>query len=229
MEKYIYTRTELVLGKENIDKIKNLNICICGVGGVGSYVFESLVRLGVGNITIIDKDVIDVTNINRQLIALTTNVGESKVDVCKKRAEDINPEIKVTAVNSEITVDNVENLITNSYDYVIDAIDTVDAKVAIIQKCKEQNINIISSMGMANRIDPLKIKVSNIDKTTMCPLAKRMRKLLKEKNITKLKVVYSDEQPIKTDSKILGSVSYLPSAAGLIITSEIVKDILKTP
>lgn len=229
MEKDIYTRTELVLGKENVDKIKNLNICICGVGGVGSYVFESLVRLGVQHITIIDKDVVDVTNINRQLIALNSNIGKSKVEECKKRAEDINPEVKITDINSEITVDNVEKYILDSYNYVIDAIDAVDAKVAIIQKCKEQNINIISSMGMANRIDPLKIKVANIDKTTMCPLAKKMRKLLREKGITKLKVVYSDEQPIKTDSKILGSVSYVPSAAGLIITSEIVKEILKTP
>lgn len=229
MNKEIYSRTELVLGEENLEKIKKLNICICGVGGVGSYVFESLVRLGVANITIIDKDKIDITNINRQLIALNSNVGEYKVDACKKRGQEINPDIKITVINSEITVDNVDKLINNSYDYVIDAIDKVDAKVAIIQRCKEQNINIISSMGMANRIDPLRIKVANIDKTTMCPLAKKMRKLLKEKGITKLKVVYSDEEPIKTDSKILGSVSYVPSVAGLIITSEIVKEITKTP
>ena len=228
MDNEIYNRTELVLGKEKLDKIKKLNICICGVGGVGSYVFESLVRLGVGNITVIDKDNVDVTNINRQLIALNSNIGKSKVEECKKRAEDINPEINITEINSEITVDNVDKLILNSYDYVIDAIDMVDAKVAVIQKCKEEGINIISSMGMANRIDPLRIKVANIDKTSMCPLAKKMRKLLKEKGITKLKVVYSDEQPIKTDSKMLGSVSYVPSAAGLIITSEIVKEILKT-
>ena len=229
MENNIYTRTELILGKEVTQKIKELNVCICGVGGVGSYVFESLVRLGVQNITVIDKDVVDVTNINRQLIATTKNVGESKVEVCNERALEINPRVNITAINSEITVDNVDKLINNSYGFVIDAIDTVDAKVAVIQKCKEQNINIISSMGMANRIDPLRIKVANIEKTTMCPLAKKMRKLLKEKNIIKVKVVYSDEQPIKTDSKILGSVSYVPSAAGLIITSEIVKDILKNP
>lgn len=223
----IYDRTEIVLGKENIEKIKKLHICICGIGGVGSFVFESLVRLGVKQITVIDKDKVDLTNINRQLIALSSNVGMPKVECAVKRAREINPDVKINIVHDYISVDNVDKYITKDTNYVIDAIDTVDSKISIIKKCKTENIPLISSMGMANRLDPLKIKISYIEKTTMCPLAKRIRKILREENISKVKVVYSDEEPIKTDSDKLGSIPYVPGIAGLIIVSEIIKDIIK--
>lgn len=227
MDSSIYDRTDIVLGKRNAEKIRLLNICICGVGGVGSYVFESLVRLGVKKITVIDRDSVDITNINRQLIALSSNVGVSKVESAKKRAQEINPEVQIEAIHDYISVDNVDKYITNDMDFVVDAIDTVDSKVAIIRKCKMQNIPVISSMGMANRLDPLKIKVAYIEKTTMCPLAKKMRKLLKEENITKVKVVYSDEMSISTGSTKLGSVPFVPGTAGLVIVSEIIKDVIR--
>lgn len=226
IEKTMYDRTKILLGEENIEKIKNMNICLCGVGGVGSFVFEALVRIGVENITVIDKDTVDVTNINRQLIATSCNIGEDKVSIAQKRAKEINPNIQIKAIKDYIDVNNVDNYITKEYDYVIDAIDSVDSKIAVIKRSKELGVNIISSMGMANRLDPTKIKVSYIEKTTMCPLAKIVRKKLKEENITKVKVVFSDEIPIKTESKVLGSVSYVPSAAGLVIASEVIKDIL---
>ncbi len=226
IEQTMYDRTSILLGAENIEKINNINICLCGVGGVGSFVFEALVRIGVGNITVIDKDIVDVTNINRQLIATSCNIGEDKVSVAKKRAKEINPDVHITAIKDTIDVNNVDKYITKDYDYVIDAIDSVDSKIAVIKTSKELGLNIISSMGMANRIDPTRIKVSYIEKTTMCPLAKIVRKKLKEENITKVKVVFSDELPINTSSKVLGSVSYVPSTAGLIIASEVIKDIL---
>lgn len=226
IEKTMYDRTNILLGEENIAKIKNMNICLCGVGGVGSFVFEALVRIGVGNLTVIDKDIVDVTNINRQLIATSCNIGEDKVDVAKKRAKEINPWIHINDIKDTIDVNNVDKYITKDYDYVIDAIDSVDSKIAVIKRSKEVGVNIISSMGMANRLDPTKIKVSYIEKTTMCPLAKIVRKKLKEENITKVKVVFSDETPVNTNSKVLGSVSYVPSTAGLVIASEVIKDIL---
>lgn len=222
----IYQRTELLLGKEKLELLKNAKVCVFGVGGVGSYVVEALARIGVGNIVIVDKDVVDVTNINRQLIALSTNVGLPKVDVCKKRISEINPSICVTAINSFVDKSNVRDYITEDLDYVVDAIDTVESKIDIIKRCKELNVKIISSMGMANRLDPLKLKVQDISKTEVCPLAKVVRKRLKEERISKVKVIYSTETAIKTNSKTLGSVSFVPSVAGLVIASEVVKDLI---
>jgi tRNA threonylcarbamoyladenosine dehydratase len=223
----MYHRTKILI-KDDIEKIINLNICICGIGGVGSFVLESLARLGVQNITIIDKDVIDVTNINRQLLALNSTLGKDKVLVASKRVKDINPDCNIKYYKTKIDESNISELL-NSFDYVIDCIDDVNAKISIIKHCYDNNIKIISSMGMANRLDPLKIKVSDINKTTMCPLARKIRVKLKEINVKKLKVVYSIESPIKTDKSIngnvLGSVSFVPSVAGLIIASEILKDI----
>lgn len=224
--KDIYQRTELVVGATNLEKIKKLNICICGIGGVGSYALEALARVGVGNITIIDSDNVDVTNINRQLIATSKNVGNSKVDEAKKRINLVNPEIQVTAIQDYINHENIYRYITNDFDYVIDAIDSIDSKIALIKFCKENNIRIISSMGMANRIEPLKLKVADISKTEMCPLAKAVRKRLKLEGINKLNVVFSTEQPIKSNGKELGSVSFVPGSAGLIIASEIVRDVI---
>lgn len=222
----IYQRTELVIGKDNLEKIKRAKICICGIGGVGSYVLEALARIGVGNIVIIDNDNVDITNINRQLIATVDNVGNSKVEEAKKRINSINPEIKITAVKDFIDTTNVDNYVTDDCDYVVDAIDSVESKIAIIRACKQKNLKIISSMGMANRLEPLKIKVADISKTEVCPLAKVVRKRLKEEGIKKVKVVFSTESAIKTGDKTLGSVSFVPATAGLVIASEIVKDII---
>lgn len=223
----LYQRTELVIGKDNIEILKNSNVCICGIGGVGSYTLEALARIGIGNITIIDKDNIDITNINRQLIANVDNVGKSKVDEAKKRIKAINPNIQVTSMKEFIDNGNVEKYIIPEYDYVVDAIDSVESKIAIIKTCKEKNIKVISSMGMANRVDPLKIKIADIFKTEVCPLAKVVRKRLRQEGIKQVKVVYSIEEAIKPSDKALGSVSYVPSVAGLIIASEVVKDLIK--
>lgn len=224
----MYHRTKILI-KDDIEKIINLNICICGIGGVGSFVLESLARLGVQNITIIDKDIIDITNINRQLLALNSTLGKDKVLVASERIKDINPNCNINYFKTKINESNVSELL-NNYDYVIDCIDDVNAKINIIKYCYDNDIKIISSMGMANRLDPLKIKVSDINKTSTCPLARKIRVKLKEFNVKKLKVVYSEETPINTDKStygnVLGSVSFVPSVAGLIISSEIVKDII---
>jgi len=222
----IYQRTELVIGKEKLQKLKGSKVCICGIGGVGSYALEALARIGIGNIIIIDKDDVDITNVNRQLIATVDNVGNSKVEEAKKRITSINPNIQVTAIKDYIDSSNVDKYITEDWDYVVDAIDSVESKIDIIKKCKQKNIKVISSMGMANRLEPLQIKVSDISKTEVCPLAKVVRKRLKEEGIKKVKVVFSTENAIKTGSKTLGSVSFVPATAGLVIASELVKDII---
>lgn len=188
---------------------------------------EALARIGIQNITVIDKDDVDITNINRQIIATSNNIGKSKVDEAKKRILEINPSINITAVKDYIDSNNVDKYITDKYDYVVDAIDSIDSKIALIKTCKLKNIKIISSMGMANRLDPLKIKIADISKTEMCPLAKIVRKKLKEQRISKVKVVFSTETPIKQEGTILGSVSYVPATAGLVIASEVVRDIIK--
>ncbi len=223
----IYSRTKLIVGEEGIDKLKKSKVCICGIGGVGSFTLEALARIGIGNITVIDKDKIDITNINRQIIATMDNVDKSKVKCAEKRINDINPDIKVKSLEVFLDQDTIEEYIDSSYDYVIDAIDNVNSKVQLIKYCVDNNIKIISCMGMGNKLEPLSIKVSDIYKTKVCPLAKIMRKRLKENNIKKLKVVYSEEIPHKiSDDNTLGSVSFVPSTAGLIIASEVVHDIL---
>ena len=223
----IYQRTKLVLGNESVEKLKQSKVCICGIGGVGSYVMEALARIGIGNITVIDKDKVDITNINRQIIATVGNVDKPKVICAKERINEINPDIKVEGIESFIDEENIKKYIDSSYDYVIDAIDTINSKVSLIKHCYQNNIKIISCMGMGNKLNPLDIKVSDIYKTNVCPLTKIMRKRLKEESIKKLKVVYSEEIPIKNIEGILGSVSFVPSVAGLIIASEVVKDITK--
>lgn len=226
----IYDRTKVLFTDMEFKKIQKAHILICGIGGVGSFAFEALVRLGIGTITIIDKDIIDVTNINRQIIADTTNIGEDKTNAAILRAKNINPNILINGYNENISSENFLNIlnkINKKIDYIIDAIDLVDGKIAMIEQAKDLNIPIISSMGMANRLNPLDIKINDISKTSMCPLAKIIRKKLKEKNINNVKVVYSTEETIKNTNKILGSVSFVPSVAGLVIASEVVKDITK--
>lgn len=230
----MYNRTNILLGKENVDVLKSKHIMVCGIGGVGSYVVESLARVGIGNITIIDKDIVDITNINRQIIALNSTIGKDKVDVAKQRLLDINSEITVDSIKLNITKENILNLLKNKkVDYVVDCVDNVEAKIAIIENCYNEGIKCISCMGTANKVNPLDLRVSDIYKTNTCPLAKIIRKKLKQIGIKKQKVVFSIEEPKKISEEeknkygnTLGSSSFVPSCAGLILTSEVIKDIL---
>jgi len=220
-------RTELLIGKENLKKIQELKIAIFGIGGVGSYVAEGIARLGVTNIVLIDKDKIDISNINRQIHATTKTIGKSKVEEMKKRILEINPEANVVIYKNIYNKETAEELLQGNYDYVIDAIDMVTSKIDLIKRCKEKNIKIISSMGTGNKLDPTKLEICDIYKTSVCPLARVMRRELKKNGIKKLKVLYSKEEVIKTNNDgIIGSCSFVPSVGGLIIVSEIVKQIM---
>ncbi len=240
----MFSRTELLIGRENIEKLKKAKVAIFGIGGVGSYVVEALARAGIGNFILVDKDKVDITNINRQIIATTKTVGRDKVEISKGRILEINPDANVVTYKQFYMPDNKIEL-TKDVSYIVDAIDTVSAKIALVEEADRLSIPIISSMGTGNKLDPTKFEVSDIYKTSVCPLAKVMRKELKKRNIKKLKVVYSKEEPLKinknekntnmntienidnTRSKhIPGSISFVPSVAGLIIASEVVKDII---
>ncbi|HCR2231245.1 TPA: tRNA threonylcarbamoyladenosine dehydratase, partial [Clostridioides difficile] len=202
-------------------------------GGVGSFTVEALARAGVGNITIVDFDDVDITNINRQIPALHSTVGRYKVDVMEERILDINPNINIKKIRSLYNKDTSDEILTERYDYVVDAIDMVSSKIHLIETCEKKGLKIISSMGMGNKLDPTKIVVTDIHKTSTCPLAKVMRKELRDRGIKKLKVVYSTEQPIELKKKVMngrkvtpGSVSFVPSVGGLIIASVIVNELL---
>ena len=232
-----FSRTELLLGSKAIDKLKNSSVCVFGVGGVGSYVVEALARSGVGAITIIDNDDISVTNINRQLPAVMDTVGKLKVDVVKNHILQINPDCKVTALNMFYIDETKDDIDFSKFDYVVDAIDTVSAKLLIAQKCTDLGAKLISSMGTGNKLDPTQFEITDISKTSMCPLARVMRRELKARGIYKLKVLYSKEKPITpfeiedteitAKKSIPGSVSFVPSVGGLIIGGEVVKDLIK--
>ena len=233
MEKNFTTRTGLIIGDEGINKLKNSNVIVFGVGGVGSFAAEAIARAGVGNLTIVDFDDVDITNINRQLPALHSTVGKYKVEVMKDRILDINPDINIKAIREVYNKYTSESILCENYDYVVDAIDMVTSKIHLIETCKNKGLEIISSMGMGNKLDPTKIEVTDIHKTTICPLARVMRKELKDRKIKKLKVVYSTEQPKELKKKILngkkvtpGSVSFVPSVGGLIIASVVINDLL---
>lgn len=233
MEKNFTTRTGLIIGDEGIEKLKNSNVIIFGVGGVGSFAAEAIARAGVGNMTIVDFDDVDITNINRQIPALHSTVGKYKVEVMKERILDINPDINIKAIRNVYNKDTSDKILTENYDYVVDAIDMVTSKIHLIETCKSKGLKIISSMGMGNKLDPTKIVVTDIHKTSMCPLAKVMRKELKDRNIKKLKVVYSTEQPQELKKRIMngkkvtpGSISFVPSVGGLTIASVVINDLL---
>ena len=222
-----YSRTELLIGEENIKKLQQSKVAIFGVGGVGSFVVEALARAGVGTLVIIDHDEVDITNINRQIIATHDSIGRPKVEVAKERILSINPNAEVI-IYIEFFSKETEGIIDNSLDYVVDCVDTVTAKLEIISRAKEIGIPVISSMGTGNKLDPTKFEVEDIYKTSVCPLAKVMRKELRARNIDSLKVVYSKEEPIKnSEGRTPGSISFVPSSAGLIIAGEVIKDILK--
>ena len=229
-----FTRTAYVLGEDAITKLNNARVAVFGVGGVGGYVCESLARSGVGSIDIFDKDTVSLSNINRQIIALHSTVGRSKVEVMKERILDINPDCKVTAHEVFYLPENADDYDLSGYDYIIDAVDTVSAKIEIITRAKALGISIISAMGAGNKTDPTGFKVADIHKTEGCPLARVMRRELKKRGITKLKVVYSPEEPIKSpyfDSEsgknLPGSLSFVPSVMGLIMSGEVIKDLIK--
>lgn len=222
-------RTELLIGKENVSKLKNSCVAVFGCGGVGSYAIEGLVRSGIGTLIIIDHDEVDITNINRQLIADKTTVGLSKVEVAKQRAKQINPEINVITYQEFGNISNFTNIIPTDCTYIVDAIDSINSKVELIEYAKNNNIPIISSMGTGNKLNPTMFEVDDIFNTTICPLARIMRKRLREIGIEHLKVVYSKEKPKKFDetkNEITASISFVPSVCGLIISSEVVKDII---
>lgn len=244
-----FSRTELLIGKEAIDKLKKAKVAIFGIGGVGSFVVEGLVRSGVENFILVDDDKVCLTNLNRQLIATRKTVGKYKVEVAKERILEINPDAKVE-IFKEFFMPDSKGILDNSIDYIVDCIDTVTAKIELVMRANSMNIPIISSMGTGNKLDPTKFEVTDIYKTSVCPLAKVMRKELRARGIKKLKVVYSKEEPIKPDetlecsckngcicppgikrkcttrNQVPGSIAFVPSVAGLIISGEIIKDII---
>lgn len=224
----------MLIGKDALATLKKSRVAVFGAGGVGGYVIEALARSGVGAIDIIDNDTVSVSNINRQIIALRSTIGLLKTEVVKKRVEDINPECKVTVYETFVLPENIDTFDFGKYDYVVDAIDTVSGKLAIIEKAYNEGVPVISSMGTGNKLDPTKFSVTDISKTSVCPLARVMRYELKKRGIKKLKVLFSTEEPIKPNTEKdergkvpPGSISFVPSVAGLIIGGEVIKDLIK--
>lgn len=232
------SRTRLLLGQEAIDKLKSSHVIVFGVGGVGGYAVEALVRSGVGKITVVDDDVVSISNLNRQIIALRSTVGRAKVDVVKERALDINPEIKIHTLQKFVLPENIGEFDFGQYDFVVDCIDTVSAKISIIENVVKlwgpdgvHKPEIITCLGTGNKLNPMGFEVSVIEKTSVCPLARVMRKELKDRGIREVKCVYSKENPIapqyEDGEKVPGSVSFVPPAAGLLIASEVVKTLIQ--
>ena len=218
-------RLESLIGKENLNKLQNIKIAIVGIGGVGGYVLEGLVRSGVMNITLIDGDKIDPTNLNRQIISTSNNIGELKVNEAAKRVLQINPNVIVNKFSIFLTKENIQDIIGNDFDYVVDACDDVDVKIELIKFCYKNNIKIISSMGTAKKLDGTKFKIDTLNNTKYCPLAKKIRKSLSLDEQKYTTVVYSEE--VQKDINVLGSISYVPAIAGLLICNAIINDIIK--
>lgn len=224
-----FSRTEALIGTANLEKLKNSRIAVFGIGGVGGYVVEALARSGVGELDIIDNDTVSLSNINRQIIATHSTLGNLKTDVMKNRILDINPDIKVNSFNILYLPQTADSFDFSQYDYVVDAIDNVTGKISLVEKAEECGTPIISCMGTGNKLDPTKFEVSDIYNTSVCPLAKIMRYELKKRNIKRLKVVYSKEQPLKdkeNPTRTPASIAFTPSVAGLIIASEVINDII---
>ena len=224
-----FERTEMIIGKEAMDKLKNSSVIVFGVGGVGGYVCEALARTGIGNISLVDNDVVSLSDINRQIIALESTIGRPKVSVMKERIMDINPLCNVKEYNQFYDSNNPLDLV--GYDYIIDCIDTVTSKIMLVMEAKRLDIPIISSMGTGNKLDPTRLEISDISKTSVCPLARVMRYELRKRGINHLKVLYSKEEPLNVvvegKRHAPGSISFVPSAAGLIIASEVVLDLIR--
>ena len=222
----IFDRTKSLIGENSLEKLANSKVAIFGIGGVGGYVVEALVRAGIGEIDLIDNDTINPTNINRQIVALHSTLGQYKVDVAKNRALDINPNIKINTFKTFFDENTINEFDFSKYDYVIDAIDSVKSKILLIKTCKSLNIPIISSMGTGNKLDPLKFEIADISKTSVCPLARVMRSELKKQGIKNLKVLYSKEEPIKTGFRTPSSISFVPPVAGLVIAGYVIKKLI---
>ena len=229
-----FSRTEMLIGNDGMDKLKDAKVAVFGIGGVGSFVCEGLARSGIGNFILIDYDKIDESNINRQIIATTKTIGRYKAELMAERILEINPNANVEIYKEFYMADCEIDIITEDLTYAIDCVDTIMAKIAIICKCDEIDVPVISSMGTGNKLDPTMFEVADIYDTTVCPLAKIMKKDLRKRNIEKLKVVYSTEHAINTNDhpinqdrkfKVKGSTSFVPSVAGLIIAGEVIKDI----
>ena len=224
-----FNRTSLVIGTEAVDILKRSHVCVFGIGGVGGHCIEALARVGIGKLTIVDKDVVDVTNINRQIIALHSTLGQRKTDVMKARLLDINKDLEIISLCDTYTIHNSNDYDMSKFDYVVDAIDMISSKIELIKRCNETKTPIISCMGTGNKLNPTMLEISDINKTSVCPLARVVRRQLKELGIKKLKVLYSKESPRHSDNEdksVIGSVSFVPSVAGLIIASEVVKDLI---
>ena len=225
----LYTRTAMMLGDDAINRLKSARVAIFGVGGVGGFATEAIARAGVGGITLIDSDKVSVSNLNRQIIALNSTVGRFKTEVMRERILDINPDCRVEIFSEFYSAENAEIFNLSSYDYVIDAIDSVKSKLDLIERTVKLGVPIISCMGAGNKLDPSRFRVSDISKTTVDPLAKVVRTELRHRGINHLKVVFSDEEPVNPQrSRIPGSLSFVPSAAGLILASEVILDISDT-
>lgn len=225
-----FTRTAMLIGEESVEKLSSVHIAVFGIGGVGGYVTEALARCGVGEFDLIDNDTVNITNINRQIIATHDTLGRYKTEVMKERILSINPDAKVDIHNTFYLPENSAEFDFRKYDYIVDAVDTVTAKIEIIMNAKKAGTPVISSMGTGNKLDPTRFQIADIYKTTVCPLAKVMRRELKKRGIDKLKVLYSKEEPIKQQAKegikpTPASISFVPSAAGLIIAGEIIKEL----
>lgn len=223
-----FSRTELLIGRSGVEKLQNSKVAVFGIGGVGSYVVEALARAGVGHIIIVDFDKYDITNINRQLGATHSTIGKYKTDVMKERILDINPNAIVETYNTNEIEGGESSIVDSTFTYVVDAIDTMANKIKLIEKCKYENVKIITATGAGNKLDATRFEVADIYKTSVCPVCKILRKELKQRNIPELKVVYSKEIPKKPENgeKTLGSISFVPSVVGLITAGEVIKDIV---
>lgn len=229
-----FSRTEMLIGAEAVKKLQESRVAVFGIGGVGSYVVEALARAGVGAIDLVDSDNVSESNINRQIIALHSTVGRPKVVAAAERIRDIQPHCKITCHNCFVLPENIKDFDFTVYDYVVDAIDTVSAKIALAVTGERLGVPVISSMGTGNKLDPTKFAVADIYKTSVCPLARVMRTELKKRGVKKLKVLYSTEMPVKVETvseehrrAIPASISFVPSVAGLIIAGEVIKDLIK--
>ena len=233
-----FSRTELLIGETAVKKLHNSHVAVFGVGGVGGYVCEALVRSGIGEFDLVDSDTVATSNLNRQIIALHSTVDKYKVDAMKERMLDINPNVKVNVHRCFYLPENADNFDFGKYDYIVDAVDTVTAKIEIIMRAKSLGIPVISAMGAGNKLDPSKFKVADIYDTKVCPLCRVMRRELKQRDVDSLKVVYSEEEPIKNSEmqnveegssrrSTPGSTAFTPAACGLVIASEVVKDLIK--
>lgn len=226
-----FARTELLLGKEAMERLRRSRVAVFGIGGVGGYVVEALARSGIGYLDLIDHDKVSATNINRQIIATLQTIGKDKVDVMKERILSINPNTVVNVSKSFYLPENADDFDFGKYSYVVDAVDTVTAKIELVMRAKAAGVPVISCMGTGNKLEPAMLEIADIYQTSVCPLAKVMRRELRKRNIEKLKVLYSKEEPVKKYLSIQGravpgSVAFVPSVAGLLIASEVIKDII---